>query len=264
MDRAALKDRWIRLRNYQSRDFWAMVFARPLTILFLLPIADWKWVTPNRLTILSIMTKLGGIALLALDRSFSGGVWAVVLVNLGLVLDNMDGTLARYRRCGTFFGYYLDKVSDAATLVLLFWAMGYRAYLVSHEVWDLLLPAMGVGGAMVAAYSRWVADRVETDQKLETLAGNGGLRRWARERVDHDRSVPVPDRGLAGWLRWLGWALFSILLFNEVDIFFWVGLALITEHHWVFTRVLCPIYALGMIVGPVNFALKLWSSERTG
>ena len=57
-----LKDRWMKLRNYQSDDFWAMLFARPMTILFLLPIVEKKWVTPNRITVLSILTKLAGCA----------------------------------------------------------------------------------------------------------------------------------------------------------------------------------------------------------
>jgi phosphatidylglycerophosphate synthase len=260
---SSIKERWMRLRNFQSRDFWAMVFARPLTILLLLPIADVRWITPNRITIVALLTKLAGIALLALVPAYAGGVWAAVLVNLGLVADNMDGTLARYRRCGTFFGSYLDKVSDAGTLILLFWAMGYRTYLSSGEPLDMVLPAMGIGGGMVAAYCRWVADRIETDIHLRKLASDGEmLQDWARRRLRPDAGQPPPERTLGDWIKWLGRAVLSILLFNEVDIFFWLALALVIRQPWLFTRVLCPFYALGMVVGPIAFALRIRRVER--
>ena len=68
------KERWYRLRNYQSKDFWAMVFARPLTILMLLPVADLDWVTSNRITIFSVITKLFGTWMLIYCPSYSGGI----------------------------------------------------------------------------------------------------------------------------------------------------------------------------------------------
>jgi hypothetical protein len=258
-----LKQRWMRLRNFQSKDFWAMIFARPLTILFLLPVADAAWVTPNRITVLAVLVKAAGISLIALDHSWAAGVWAAVLMNLGLVLDNMDGTLARYRQQGSFFGYILDKVSDAATLILMFWAIGYRAYCQTNDMLDLVLPAVGIGGAYVAAYSKWVADRTLSDIKIKKLVDDPvQLQSWARDRVRHDKTSLPPRRSAVDWLKWLSWAIFSILLINEVDFFLWAAVALISGQYWIFTRVLATILSLGIIVAPIIFVVQVYRAEK--
>ena len=259
-----LKDRWMRLRNFQSRDFWAMVFARPVSILLLLPVADCRWVTPNRLTLLSVLTKLAGVALIALHHSYVAGIWAAVLVNLGLVFDNMDGTLARYHRSGTFLGYYLDKASDALTMALLLPAMGYRAFLVTQHPLDLFLPAMAACGAFVAGYTKWVADRVVTDIKLKQLCDDRDrLQQWVAAHLEHDRPAEVPRRGPVDWLRWLGWALLSILFVNEVDIFLWIAIALFTTEYWIVTRLVSALLAVGILAGPVAYTVKIYLAQRS-
>jgi phosphatidylglycerophosphate synthase len=258
-----LKDRWMRLRNFQSRDFWAMVFARPLSILLLLPVADCRWVTPNRLTVLSVLTKLAGIGLIALHPSYAAGIWAAVLVNLGLVFDNMDGTLARYHRSGTLLGYYFDKASDAVTMALLLPAMGYRAFLATQHPLDLFLPAMAACGGFVAGYAKWVADRVVTDIKLQQMRDDRDrLQQWVAAHLEHDRPAEVPRRSALGWLRWIGWALLSILFVNEVDIFLWIAIALLTTEYWIVTRLLSVLLALGILAGPVAYAVKIYLAQR--
>ena len=52
-----------RLRiTFQPREeWWSRVFATPIAQLILTVVADWRWITPNRLTILSfVMTILSG------------------------------------------------------------------------------------------------------------------------------------------------------------------------------------------------------------
>ncbi len=114
IDRARLD----RIRNYQSQEFWAILFARPAAILLLLVVADWRWITPNRLTIASFVLTLATAWLIAFGDQ-PEHVAAAVSINLAQVLDNADGTLARYRRAGTSFGSYLDKMCDAAGQILL-------------------------------------------------------------------------------------------------------------------------------------------------
>ncbi len=248
------------LRNYQSQDFWAMVFARPLTILFLLPIADMKWVTPNRITILSILTKLTGIVMLVWWLDYIGGIVGALMLNLGLVFDNMDGTLARYRKSSTYIGYFLDKSLDIIGLCGLFFAIGIRAYLLrGHDIIDLLIPALGFAGAAVTAYSKWVAMRVMDDAEIKIRYRDGTLEEFAKSRLDPNRSEPPPERTLSDWIRWFIRAIISIKNFNEVDIFFFLLVAEIAGNEWIFTRGAAIFYALGLIFGPGFFYVRLRS-----
>ena len=252
-----VKERLARLRNYQSRDFWAMVFARPLTILLLLPVADVDQVTSNRITAASVLTKVVGIAVLIACPSYWGGFWAGALVNLGLVLDNMDGTLARYRGSSTFMGYYADKVSDIVTEAGMFFAIAWRQYMLGHDTIDLVLPLIGFFGVSISGYAKWVANRLVTDIELHQAIQAGSVDAFARKRLDQNPSTPPPGRTAMQWLAWFVDAVKSLWKFNEVDIYFFLWLALVIDWMPLFTRVMSALYALGILVGPIAMAMEL-------
>lgn len=258
----SLKERWMRLRNFQSDDFWAMVFARPMTILLLLPIVELAWVTPNLITAASVLAKLAGLGCLVWLPDYWGGVGGALLVNLGLVLDNMDGTLARYRDTSSYLGYYLDKTVDIICLAGLFVAVALRVYWVTGDLLDLLLPLTGFAGASVAAYCKWVYTRVETDVQLIEHRRAGTLEGFAASRAEQNPIVPPPQRSFGDWIRFVGKAFWSILYFNEVDIFCWVLLAFVIDQAWLFTQVMSGFYTLGLLIGPVHFYFKLRGRVR--
>ncbi len=254
---ANLKERLQRLRNFQSKDFWAMLFARPMTILLLLPVADVAWVTPNLITWVSVLFKLVGIAGLALWVDPLLGIVAGLLVNLGLVLDNMDGTLARYRGASTYQGYYLDKAVDNLTLAAMFAAFGYRAWMQTQDPWHMAVCMAGLAGAQVAAYSKWVAQKVALDADLAWNYSKGTLEKYAGSRLNQNPIELPPQRTPMQWLRFVVDAFVSILKFNEVDIFFFLLLALVLNQLWIFSLLMCGLYGLGMIIGPVKFYFDL-------
>lgn len=258
----SLKERWMRLRNFQSNDFWAMIFARPLTILMLLPVADLAWVTPNLITWASVAAKLAGLGCLVWLPDYWGGVGGALLVNLGLVLDNMDGTLARYRGNSSYLGYYLDKTVDIICLAGLFIAIALRAYWATADLLDLLLPLTGFAGASVAAYCKWVYSRVETDIQLIEHRAAGTLDEFARSRAEQNPFIPPPERTVTEWIRFVGKAFWSIIYFNEVDIFFFLLLAMVIDQAWLFTQVMAGVYSLGLLIGPVHFYFKLKHRAR--
>ena len=70
------RDRLTRLRNYQSGEFYAALVIRPLTIAVLYPIADWRWLTPNRCTTIGNLAKLGaeGLGRLKTAPALAGAV----------------------------------------------------------------------------------------------------------------------------------------------------------------------------------------------
>ena len=257
-----LKDRWMKLRNYQSDDFWAMLFARPLTILFLLPIVEKKWVTPNRITVVSILTKLAGSAFVFFDRTYSGGVIGAILLNLGLVLDNMDGTVSRFRNCPTKFGFYLDKISDAVTMTLMFWAIGFRTYETTNDIADLIIPLMASTASYVAGYSKWVSEKILYDLKIIENFRKGTLEELGAKTDSCPIWSTPPHRTFFDWVKWFLYAIFSIFKINEVDVFFFAALALITGELWIFTKLECGILVFGIIVVPLIFAVKVIRRER--
>ncbi|MBO4441618.1 CDP-alcohol phosphatidyltransferase family protein [bacterium] len=255
-----LKDRWMKLRNYQSDDFWAMIFARPMTILFLLPLVEKPWVTPNRITVASILTKLAGVLFIFFDKSYLGAVLGAVFVNLGLVLDNMDGTVSRFRNCPTKFGYYFDKTSDCVTMVLMFWAVGFRGFRETEEQLMLIIPLLASAAVYVAAYSKWVSEKVLLELRLSEKFYKNEIVEFVGDMQKCPKWSTPPQRGFTDWVKFFIQAIVSILKFNEVDIYFWVGLTLITGRYIIFT-----VYSGFLVFGifaPFVFGWKVLKRER--
>src|SRR5436190_11709774 len=155
MDRERLQ----RIRNFQSEDFYPALVIRPLTILVMLVIADWKFLTPNRLTTIANLVKLG--AAWALVEQL--WLWSVVLLNLGILFDHLDGTVARYRRTFTKLGSFYDKVSDMVLWWPIVLALGWVVYRQTGEACYIVLVTTSATAMNVRAYMKWLA-QAETER----------------------------------------------------------------------------------------------------
>jgi hypothetical protein len=108
-------------------------------------------ITANQVTLLSILFGLAGVALLALGSPLLG-VLGCGLVWCYILLDKVDGEVARYRRAQSLRGILLDEVGHLMIKPLLFAALAVHVYLATGSVVALLLgylPALQVGWARV-------------------------------------------------------------------------------------------------------------------
>jgi hypothetical protein len=174
----------------------------------------------------------------------------------------MDGTVSRFRNCPTKFGFFFDKISDAVTMTLMFWAIGFRAYDLTKEFWDLLIPLMAATVTYIAGYAKWVSERVLLDLKIMENFRKGTIEEFGAKTDSCPVWSTPPQRKFSDWVKWFFQAVLSIFKMNEVDIFFWAALALITEQYWIFTRLDCGLIVCGIIVVPIMFSLKVIKRER--
>lgn len=244
MDRERLQ----RIRNWQSREWYAALVIRPLTIAVMLLVADWPWLTPNRVTTLSNLAKLAGAAMiLSGDRTWL--IAAALLLQLGLLLDHLDGTIARYRGTGTSFGSVYDKLSDAVTWLAVVAAIGWVAYERSGDGLLLLLSLASAYGLLLMGYSKWVL-HAESEKRAWQLAESDPSIVAARS----SRPAPEtpPSRTAGEWARWVGARLLGIVRFDEVDLFFWVGLGLVLD------RLTLLVWLLGVTQVAGGLGTVLW------
>ncbi|HEY4242395.1 MAG TPA: CDP-alcohol phosphatidyltransferase family protein [Kofleriaceae bacterium] len=184
---------------------------RPLTILVMWLVADWKWLTPNLVTTMANVAKLIGAVLLALDHH-THAVGAVLWIQLGLLLDHLDGTIARYRGCGTAFGAFYDKVSDAVTWLAIMSAIGWAAY---HDHGDVRLAIAASASAyalLTLGYMKWMIAAQEAGTK-------------APAALPHD----PPQRTRREWAMWFLSSIGRIVRFEEVDLFFWIAVGVLAQ-----------------------------------
>jgi phosphatidylglycerophosphate synthase len=243
-----MTDRLKRIRNWQSSEFYARLVMRPLTILVMLVVADWKWLTPNLVTTLANVAKLTGALLLAIDHH-THAVSAVVWINVGLLLDHLDGTIARYRNCGTAFGAFYDKVSDAVTWLAIMSAIGWAAY---HDHGDVRLAIAASASAyalLVLGYMKWML-----------AAAEAGAGKQPAAAMPHD----PPTRTRREWAIWFAASLAKSVRFEEVDLFFWIGVGVLVQRLDLLVWLLAVSQTVQLLIMLMKRSLQARSLSGSG
>jgi phosphatidylglycerophosphate synthase len=123
------------------------------------PIATWlcalfsySFVTPNMITLAAIASEATAIYYIITDFSQSK-IMIVILLQLGWILDLMDGMMARFKKLGYYHptqpsnkGYYLDAVSDHVLKFIIIGALGYRLSHAHEFGWQIGMLALIVHG----------------------------------------------------------------------------------------------------------------------
>lgn len=208
-------ERLRRARSKRNQDWWSIVLGGPIAQIIAAVVADMRWITPNRVTWLAFALKLA-CAPLVLVGSRHADIAATICMQLNVVLDCLDGVLARYRKAGSVTGAFLDKVTDAVGLLALGGAFAARVYRDTgdHVAALLLIGACALWSVRVYAY--WVVAYIEKDKGAPRLTATADNRK---------------DFGSLSFAERLGYyaaSTWRIALFAEADLFFWLGLALIT------------------------------------
>lgn len=84
-------------------------------------------ITPNQITLLCVAIYIGGAALFILGSPLMIIIGGLV-VRASLLLDYVDGNVARYRGTSSPEGAFLDKLSDCIPQILLFVFLGFGIY----------------------------------------------------------------------------------------------------------------------------------------
>ncbi|MCX6820552.1 MAG: CDP-alcohol phosphatidyltransferase family protein [Candidatus Aenigmarchaeota archaeon] len=84
-------------------------------------------ITPNQITLFSMIFGLAGASFFASANPLYWIVgWAVV--NVHLILDQVDGEVARWRKAMTKFGYFFDEITHPIVNTALFVAVSIGVY----------------------------------------------------------------------------------------------------------------------------------------
>jgi phosphatidylglycerophosphate synthase len=189
-----------RIRNFQSEDWYPALFIRPISIGMMLVVADWKLLTPNRLTALANLCKLAAAWFVFDGKTTREVVIAVVLLPVGLVFDHLDGTMARYRRTFTKLGSFYDKVSDLITWFVISAAFGWRAYGATDEAYYIVLALASAYALGAMGYMKWLVSA--ESERLRWLEARADPAAAIARRTAAIQIAPPPERTRADWIRW--------------------------------------------------------------
>ena len=125
-------------RTRKPKDIlWNRFVARPLAAVLLVPLRATP-ITPNQVTLLTLVVFAAGAAMLALCPGWRQLVIAAGVLELSYVLDCVDGQLARLKGTSSPVGAHLDFLMDELKAFLLIAAVGIRLWRASgQELWLL-------------------------------------------------------------------------------------------------------------------------------
>jgi len=138
---AGLNDARLRLKlaNRANDGFFSVFFLRKFSKLFTWAAVRLK-MTPNQVTLISFAIGLYSAYQFSLGTFWSTFAGAVLL-QLSIIVDCVDGELARYTRQFSQLGAWLDAITDRIKEYLVFFALAYGA---AKEGRDLWIPAIGM------------------------------------------------------------------------------------------------------------------------
>jgi phosphatidylglycerophosphate synthase len=153
-------------------------------------------VTPNQLTIVTLMIALGGAAMLAQGTPYWAN-WGAGLFVFARFLDHADGELARQKNMKSKLGYYLDYISGGLSYGALFICMGVGFHNTELGLWAIALGAAGSISALGSVFTNLGIDK-------------------ASEAINTDEGEAVGYPGFAGFeledgiyllapITWAGW-----------------------------------------------------------
>jgi phosphatidylglycerophosphate synthase len=231
-----MNDKFQRLWATKNKndEWWSSFVTAPLAIAANYLVVDYKWLTPNLLTLISFMVAIAATTLIV-----GGGqaefYAAAALIHLSHVLDCMDGQMARYRRVTSRGGGFFDKITDQVQVILWFGAIGYASYVQTQDILPVFLAFVGVAFYGLRGYVKYVAIYTEMGDDKDYLEK---ALREVSEIESKTKDTAGPGHSTMANLRWFASQQRKIFSFDEGVFIFMLSAALIFDSLipmlWVF------------------------------
>lgn len=151
---------------------WNRAVARPLAAVFLVPLARTR-VTPNQVTLVTLLVFVAGALQLALGRTWGSLIGGAAIIELSYVLDCVDGQLARWKGTSSPVGAHLDFLMDELKAFLLVAATGTRLWRLGHDARWLLEALLGLVAVAAAVSLTTFIRRPEYAAATGAAVGHG-------------------------------------------------------------------------------------------
>ena len=127
----------LKMANRANDGFFSVFVLRKFSKLFTWAAVRLK-VTPNQVTLISF--AIGLLSAYEFSRGTFGPIFTgAILLQLSIIVDCVDGELARYTRQFSALGAWLDAITDRIKEYLVFFALAYGAAKSGRDLW---IPAM--------------------------------------------------------------------------------------------------------------------------
>lgn len=163
-------------------EIWTYYVVRPISF-HLTAVFIRAGITANQVTWLSFAVLLLGCALLGFG-SYLAAVLGAGLINGWLLLDCVDGNIARHQKTSSTYGAFLDTMGGYGAYALVFFAAGIGAWTRPGDLGWMAFRSenMAVDGAVWLSLGAWASIAALWSrlvfQKFKNCFGDAELRRY--------------------------------------------------------------------------------------
>lgn len=136
--------------------FWVRLWVRKASY-FLTYIMINLGITANQASIISAAVAFGGCVLLSINNRMCM-ITGVVLINLWIVFDCVDGNIARVKKESSYVGEFFDAVCGYVLIAFVFLSIGVAAFHTSDFLgeYQYVMIIIGAVAAVSDLYSRLI------------------------------------------------------------------------------------------------------------
>lgn len=216
-----------RLTRKKNDQIWNTYVMRPLAAVFVATIHRTP-LTPNQVTLFSLLVAVTGSALLALLPTYNGSLIGILVLEIAYLFDCADGMLARYKKLASPTGHLFDFFVDEQKAVLLIAVLGIHLHQRGGLGIDGTLWAAGSSRFLVAAVlgAVVVSSAIGLTNFVRRPELSGEATKTEAHYETHGQARPTSIGALLMmFLRFLNHYPSHIWIFalvGRLDVFFWM------------------------------------------
>lgn len=128
------------VKKNSNSSWWVKLWVRKVSFLFTYIFINMGF-SPNGVSVLSILFVLASCICYSISTPVSI-LTGVILINFWLVLDCVDGNIARCRKTRTYYGEFVDDIGGYYTVAFIYISLGLCAY--------------NTGGVLLDVANKWI------------------------------------------------------------------------------------------------------------
>ena len=204
-------------RAMAKNDLFAFYIGRPLSYVLSIPFMYMN-ISPNAISMLSIVPALFGFAAACLAQSKAGMIASWILFFMWNLLDGVDGNVARYKKQFSKMGSVYDAMAGYIASALMFYAAGVMA---AHSTGPLVRggfissEALVICGGLIAIVD--LLPRLVMHKAVTTLMDKDAVK-GVMDKADYGivKTIALNLRSAAGGAQFL---LLVAILLNILDLY---------------------------------------------
>ncbi|MBS5215216.1 MAG: CDP-alcohol phosphatidyltransferase family protein [Clostridiales bacterium] len=182
------------VKKNSNSSWWVKLWVRKISFLFTFIFINLGF-SPNGVSVISIFVALFSFICFAVPTTWTL-VLAIISINLWLILDCVDGNIARCRKQKTVYGEFVDDIGGYYVVAFVYLAIAIRAYndggvLLNNTNWIIVVGAISCISDILARlinkdygnFSMKRSDYVQTDYTNESKKSLSYVRRRIGKEV---------------------------------------------------------------------------------